>query len=124
MWARRLPWIDGLAGLVVGVAILGLRSVLVGFYGLSSALLTIIGVANVAYSSLGLTLGPRRPRPGWHLSVLVAANLAWAVVCLVLIVRVWSSARWFGIAHLAGEGTFVLALALLEWRHRRTILSA
>lgn len=50
------------------------------------------------------------------------ANLAWAVVCLVMVIQVASRATFFGLAHVAAEGVFVAGLAALEWRHRRAIL--
>jgi hypothetical protein len=120
---RHLPWIDGAAGLIVGIAILALRGVLVDFYGLSPAMLTFIGCANVAYSLIGFTLGPRRPRPGWHLQLLVIANLAWGTVCIGILLRVHETATPFGLAHVIAEALFVPMLGVIEWRHRAEILA-
>jgi hypothetical protein len=72
---------------------------------------------------LGLTLGSLRRRPAWLLGALIAANLAWTVVCVVLAVRAGSGVTVFGHAQILGEGAFVTALALVEWRHRQAILA-
>jgi hypothetical protein len=119
-----LPWIDGGCALLAGVVVLLLRDLLVDFYGLPMALLTTIGVVNILYSGFGLTLVSRRPRPPVVLKALVVANMAWAVVCVVLATQVADRASVFGLAHILGEGVFVTGLAALEWRHRRAILGS
>lgn len=122
-WTRKLPWIDGFAALSAGALIFVLRGVLTDFYGLSHRFLTTIALVNVLYSVLGLTLGVLRRRPAWLLDALICANLLWAVACTVFAVRAPVSATVWGYGHLAGEGAFVTALALLEWRYRRSILA-
>lgn len=119
---NRLPWIDAGAGFVVGVLVLALRSFLTDFYGLSLEAVTFIGVANTAYSTIGFVLGPLKRRPAWLLWVLIAANLAWAIVSTVMAVTYWSSAHAFGLLHIVGEGLFVTMLAWQEYRHRDAIL--
>jgi hypothetical protein len=121
-WARKLPWIDGVGALAAGVLVLALRDMLAELYGISHEALTFVGLANVAYSSLGLSLGARQRRPPWHLGLLVAANLTWTVVCSVLLAHLGSDATPFGIVHLTAEGLYVLALAALEWRYRAALL--
>ena len=123
MTARTLPWIDGLAALAAGALVLGLRGDLAGWYGLPPSLVTTIGAVNIIYSAFGLTLGPLRRRPAWLLYALIAANLVWAGICAALVVRHAGTATIWGLGHVAGEGVFVTALALLEWRYRNAILS-
>ena len=121
-WPRHLPWIDAAAGFTVGLAMFLVRDFLVGFYGLSIELLTVIASANVGYSLFGLGLGLSRQRPAPLLYWLICANFMWSVVCVVLAARVWSSATVFGLAHILAEGLFVAGLAFVELRHRRLIL--
>jgi hypothetical protein len=123
-FARRLPWIDGCAGLTVGVLMLALRDLLPGFYGLPPGVVTFIAVANVAYSFFGLGLGALRSRPPALLYWLIFANFMWSVVCVVLAARVWSTASFFGLAHIVLEGLVVALLGSLETRYRREILEA
>jgi hypothetical protein len=119
---RHLPWLDGGAGLVVGVVVLLAQRPLTGLYSLPHETVLAIGVANVLYSSLGLSLGPMRPRRAWVLTTLVVANVGWAVVCLVLAVAYAHQVSAFGLAHVLGEGLFCASLAVLERRHRGAIL--
>lgn len=121
---KRLPWVDGGAGFVVGVLVLALRQFLTDFYGLPLEVMTFIGAANVAYSVIGFSLGALKPRPAWLLWVLIAANLGWAIVSTVMAMTHWSSAHVFGLLHIVAEGLFVTLLASLEYRHREAILRA
>lgn len=113
-----------MAGLTVGVALLALRPFLVGFYGLSHEMVGFIGFANVGYSLFGLGLAALPARPRGLLYWLVFANFLWSVVCVVLLARVWSSASFFGLAHIVLEGLFVAGLGLLEVRYQRDILDS
>jgi len=119
-WARHLPWIDGLAALTAGCLELALRRPIGELYGVSLRFVTTIAFCNVGYSLVGLTLG--FARRAWLLALLVAANLAWAVVCVLLAVRAPAGATLFAYTHLLGEGAFVVVLAALETRYRRSIL--
>ncbi len=121
-WARKLPWIDGFAGLTVGLFMFALREPLSAFYGLSAGVVSFIASANVAYSVFGLCLGALRRKPRALLYWLIFANFLWSVVCVVLLARVSSSASLFGLAHIALEGLFVSGLGFLEIRNRREIL--
>ena len=121
-WARKLPWIDGFAALSVGALMFVLRGPLSDFYGLPYQLVTTIALVNMLYSVFGLTLGVLRRRPAWLLIALIAANLLWAVACIVFAVRAPASTTIWGYGQLVGEGAFVAALAFLEWRHLRSIL--
>ena len=121
-WARKLPWIDGFAALSAGVLVFVLRGLLADLYGLSYQFLTLITSVNTLYSVFGLTLGALRRRPAWLLTAPIAANLLWAVACIVFAVRAPASTTIWGYGQLVGEGAFVAALAFLEWRHLRSIL--
>jgi len=121
-WARHLPWIDGLAALSAGCAVLAARGWLADLYGVSSRLLATIAVINLAYSALGLALG--FARRAWLLALLIAANLTWMVVCVVLALRAPAGATAFAYAQFLGEGAFVAALALCELRFHRAILDS
>jgi hypothetical protein len=122
-WAKKLPWIDGVAALSAGALMFAFRGLLSDFYGLSYQLVTSIALVNMLYSVFGLTLGLLRRRPAWLLTALISANLGWAAACIVFAVRAPASATIWGYGQLVGEGAFVAALALLEWRHRRAILA-
>jgi hypothetical protein len=109
--------VDGTAGTVVGAAVLSLRRWLSDLYWLPGDLLLVIGIANLAYGCVSLTLalssrGDRVP----FLRVVAAANVAWAVWCSVMAVVWFNQASVFGLGQLIGEATFVGGLGILEWR--------
>ena len=94
----RLLWIDSFAGLTIGIGVLLLLDQLGQWLGLPIALLRATGWANLAYGSCSTLLATRR-----RLSVF------------------GSAATPLGIAHLTGEGIFVAALAIGEWRSRHVL---
>lgn len=118
--ARTILGVDGGAGLLVGVVVLALHRWLAGLYGFHPDLVLAIGAANVLYGSFSTTLAVRassgRPPSRRTVDVLVAANLAWAVVCVALIGATWRWATWIGLGVVAFEGVFVAALAVIERR--------
>jgi hypothetical protein len=122
-WVQRVLWIDGLAALSAGIFVLALRGVLARLYVLPIELVTIIAVVNLSYSAFSLTLAarPRSARPLALIVSLAAANCFWACVCTFLVMRCWHVASFLGLAHLAFEGVFVLALATIEWRNRHLL---
>lgn len=122
-WRQRVLWIDGLAALSAGLFVLALRGVLATLYVLPLDLITIIGIVNLGYSAFSLTLAsrPRSARPMTLIVSLAAANGVWACVCAFLVMRHWSAASLLGLAHIAFEGAFVLALAAIEWRNRHLL---
>lgn len=121
MSGRALLWADGIAGASVGVLVLVLHPWLAVLYGLPASLVLGLGAANLAYGLYSSTLAVRlyRGQPPSRRAVvtLVAANAAWAVVCVVLAVALRERATLIGTAVLAVEAVFVGALALLERRY-------
>lgn len=121
---RRLLWIDGLAGAVVGIVVLMLGGWLSEWYQLPRDLLVLMGLANLAYASYSLSLAMRSKRPRFLIRLLVVANLTWAVACLRWAVVFSDNASIFGLAQLVGEALFVGGLACLEWRWRELLRTA
>ncbi len=121
---RQLLWVDGLAGAVVGVAMLALRGWLGKWYQLPQDFLLFMGLVNLAYASYSLSLARRQQRPMYLIRLLVVANLTWAVLCFRWAVVFGGTASLFGLAHLVGEGLFVAGLGCLEWRWRELLRTA
>jgi hypothetical protein len=107
--------------LSAGIFVLALRGVLARLYVLPIELVTIIALVNLSYSAFSLTLAARTrsARPLALVVSLAAANGFWACVCTFLVIRCWNVATFLGLAHIAFEGVFVLALATIEWRNRQ-----
>ena len=118
--ARSILWLDAGAGFAVGVAVLALRAWVARLTGFPPGLVLLIGAANLAYASYSGTLALRASRgkvPSRRaIEVLVAANLMWSVVCVVIIAATVRFATPYGIAYVGLEGVFVAVLAAAEVR--------
>ena len=121
---RKLLWIDGSGGLLVGIIVLALLSWLTALHQLPRGVLAASGIANVAYGCYSLSLARRAIRPAAMISLLVAANLCWAVVCFTWTAMYFESATFLGLGHLTLEGLYVGALGCLEWHWRRDLQTA
>ena len=121
---RRLLWIDGLGGAVVGVAMFALLGLLSDWYRLPRSLLIGMGVANLTYASYSLTLARRSQRPPALIRLLVVANLIWGVACLRWAFVFVDTASLLGMMHLVAEGLYVGGLGCLEWRWREQLWTA
>lgn len=118
-----LLWIDCTGGLVVGVLVLALSSWLSTLFAMPVRFVVVLGAANLGYGLYSLQLARRTVRPRALLRLLVGANLAWAVFCVLASVRLASQASYLGLAHLLLEGAYVGGLGLLEWRYLDALLT-
>lgn len=121
-WVQHVFWVDGIAALSAGVFVLALREVLAERYALPLGLVTLLGLVNLAYAPMGLTLARWRSRPRALVVALSLANGFWTLVCVALAVRFAREASALGLAHLVFEGAFVAALAAVEWRNRSALV--
>lgn len=121
---KRILWVDGLAGLFVGVCTLGLNGWLSAFYGLPQSLVLFIGGANLAYGTYSTSLALRAIRPPKLIILLVVLNFCWTVVCISMVILYGPRATFFGLAHIVLEGLFVTGLAWIEWRWRDQLVTA
>jgi hypothetical protein len=114
--AKALLWIDCVGGLTVGVLVLTLSSWLSALYGMPERFVIALGVANLAYGAFSLSLARRAVRPRALLQLLIGANLAWALFCVIASALLASQASAYGLALLLFEGAYVGGLGHLEWR--------
>jgi hypothetical protein len=119
--AAKLLWLDGLAGLTVGVLLLALQRPLLSWYGFSPDFLALQTAANLLYGGYALTLARLRARPLALVVLLASANAVWGLLCLRWAWLFRASATALGLAHLVLEALVVLALAASEWRARREL---
>jgi len=115
---RHLLWIDCTGAAVAGVFVLAFSGWLSRLEGVPQEVLVFTGAVNLLYAGFSFSLAIRRVRPGRLLTGLVIANLAWAPVCIGLLIAFSASATPFAVVHLGGEGVYVAVLAVLEWRNR------
>lgn len=114
----RLLWIDWTSAAIVGVATLSLCDWLSKYGGLPRHVLLGVGLANLAYAGFALSLCIRPTRSVRLIGVLVAANLAWSLICVGVLFGHRTAVTPLALLHLGGEAVYVAGLALLEWRHR------
>ena len=50
--------------------------------------------------------------------VLAIANMLWLIVCLAIVIAFWQQISVLGLLHVVGEGIYVFALGLTEWKWR------
>lgn len=121
-YRKRLLWIDGSGGLLVGVLVLASCRWIASWHNLPMMLIIAIGIANAVYGCYSLSLAMQTVRPLVYIHVLVVANLPWAVNCFVIVALWRDSISILGVLHIAGEGIYVGALAILEWRWRHLLV--
>jgi len=120
---KSLLWIDCLGGLVVSVLVLTLSSWLSTLYAMPERFVLALGAANLAYGTFSLSLARRAVRPRALLQLLVAANIAWAVFCVIASAILAAQATAYRLALLIFEGAYVGGLGLLEWRFLDALLT-
>ncbi|MEM6337658.1 MAG: hypothetical protein AAF752_13895 [Bacteroidota bacterium] len=119
---KHLLWVDCTAGALAGLVVIALSGWLAPLEGIPRNVLLFTGAVNVLYGTFSFSLAVRPVRPMRLIKALVFANLAWAPVCVTILVLYAPTATPFAYLHLAGEALFVAGLALLEWRHRDLLL--
>lgn len=117
-WLRRVLALDALAGAGAGLAHLLWADALAGWFGLSAGLISASGWALFAYAAWAGGLARQALPARGPLMLLILANLAWSLGCLVL---AWGGGPVTGLgqAYLSALALAVLALAELEflgWR--------
>jgi hypothetical protein len=120
-YARYLLRIDSSAGLVVGGTMIALDEWLSELYAIPLGIFYFVALTNVVYGLFSLSLVMRARRTMGLIKLLAVANGGWAVLCFGLVVYLWCTATFFGIAHVALEGVFVGGLAALEWKQRERL---
>lgn len=118
--ARSILRLDSRAGLVVGLVTLLAHRWLAGLYAIPARWIVLIAAANLLYGTysgwLASALAARGTASRRAVDALIAGNLAWGVVCVLLLATLGASATVFAWLHLVTEGVVVVGLALAEWR--------
>lgn len=94
---------------------LALHSWLAHLYNVPANLLLFLAAVNLAYGATSLTLAQRTRDnivPG--IKIMGAANLFWALCCLILFTIWFNHATPFALAHFLFEAAFVATLGILE----------
>ena len=123
---RTLIWVDCCAGF--SVSAVGLALTVIGplsqVLGLPKLLLFAIGFANLLYASYSFSMAIAVLPIARSVSLLISANLVWAVACLVMVASYFGSASILALTYLLCEAFFVGCLAYFEWRAVRLYVAA
>ena len=114
----KILWFDCIGGLIVGCVVLAMYKLMSDWESLPAAVIFSMGVANLAYGSYSLFVTTRQPRPLVMVKLLAIANMFWLIVCLVIATAYWQQISILGMLHVVGEGIYVAALGLAEWKWR------
>ncbi len=116
--ALRLLQLDAAAGGSAGLVFALAHAPIRAWTGHAAGVYAAITAANLLYAAGGaLLLATARRRghlPRAGVAALIAANTAWAVVCITLVVATGERLRPLGWAHLLGEAAIVAGLAAAE----------
>ena len=122
--ACKLLWIDCTSAALAGASVLALSKWLSGLYALPLGIVVFMGIVNMLYACYSFTLAALIARRKSMITLLVAGNLAWALICLGFVATFSETVTNFGIGLLVAEATFVSVLALFEWRYRDQLVAA
>lgn len=111
-------YIDGGAGLTVGIALFLLHDWASHLYHLPVSTIHFLATANMCYGIYALSLALSGNRKPASIALLAAANTAWMVVCIALVLLYAQTASLIGLIFIGIEGLFVFFLASYEWRNR------
>ncbi|MCA9130449.1 MAG: hypothetical protein KDB22_25345 [Planctomycetales bacterium] len=109
-------WTDCLGGLFVGLLVLLVHRLLSQLEGLPRLVVISMGIANLIYGSYSLFVTTRTRRPIVLIRVLAIANVIWLFVCVAILFLWFDTVTVFGMILILGEGIYVAALGLAEWR--------
>jgi hypothetical protein len=95
---------------------LALGGLLASLLGLPLALVVFNGLVNLAYGGFSFSLARQSSPPRRWVRALVAANLSWAGVCVLMALHFARPGSWLGASCILAEGVFVGVLATVEAR--------
>lgn len=116
MTIRTLLWIDGLAALAAGMAVLCLRGMLSNLFRLQEEILIIQAIITLVYASYSTTLAKNKIYPKKLIRILAIANFTYVAFCLGLFINTFATTTVWGKVYFIAEATFISALAILECR--------
>jgi hypothetical protein len=115
---RAILWIDCIAGVTVGCAVLILATgdCFSSLTGLPDWLAIFMGLANLLYAAFSFSIVIAARYRALTVRLLVLANATWSVTCIFMVCIFFSTATILGLSYLLAEAIFVGCLAYLEWK--------
>ncbi len=107
---------DGIAALTVGLAVLGLKSVLSELFNLQEQLLLVQAVITLIYASYSTTLARKKIYSKTAVRILAIANLLYVVLAMVLLTVTFKETTILGKSYFLAEIIFISGLAIEEFK--------
>jgi hypothetical protein len=106
---------DALSCVATGFSQVLLASPLAQWLGLPAPLLVGTGWFLLAYAAVVGVIATRDPIPSGFVWLFVAGNVAWAILCVVMLASGALAPTTLGIAWILGQAAVVAVLAELQW---------
>ncbi len=116
MTIRNLLWIDGMAALVAGLAVLCLRGSLSELFQLPEQILFVQAIITLIYACYSTTLAKNKIYSRKLTRILAIANFSYVVFCLGLFINTFDETTVLGKVYFIMEALFISTLAKLESR--------
>lgn len=113
---KKLLWVDGIAALLSGLIVFTFNDKIARLLSLPDNLLTTLSIISLGYSCFSLYLAQSKSTAKGLLRILVIANFAYAIFCVILILFLHANTSLLGVVYLSLESLFVATLAALEWK--------
>lgn len=117
----RILWLDCIGGLLVGVIVIALCWPISRWESLPLSVVLAMGAANLIYGGYSLFVTTRKNRSLKLVKILSVANMFWLLVCFGILIAHWNQISVLGELHVAGEGIYVAALGIAEWKMRESL---
>ena len=121
MKIRKLLWIDGIAALVAGLAVLCLRGSLSELFQLPERILLVQAIITLVYTCYSTTLAQNKIYTKRLTRILVIANFTYVVFCLGLFMSTFGETNVLGKVYFILEALFISTLATLESRQLKYV---
>ncbi|ALM89719.1 MULTISPECIES: hypothetical protein [Alteromonas] len=120
IWRKNISvlYIDGSAGLAVGLALFAFAGWVSELYQLPLNTILFLASANTIYGCYALALALSNKKSLMSIKVLAIANSVWVVVCAAIVILYAHIASPVGVFFICGEALFVGLLAVYEWKNR------
>ncbi|MES3003237.1 MAG: hypothetical protein V4787_21270 [Pseudomonadota bacterium] len=106
---------DALSCVATGLAQLLFASMLAQWLALPGNLLVGTGWFLLAYAAVVGFIATRDPIPSGFVWLFVAGNVAWAILCVVVLASGSIAPTTLGVAWILGQAAVVVVLAELQW---------
>jgi hypothetical protein len=116
-------YIDGFAGVSVGLLLLFFSGIAAELYGLGISVIHFLMIANLLYGLYATYVAIFKYNKIINIVALSFANCLWGIVCILLLCLYYETASLLGVLFIGCEAIFVFFLSFFEWKFRLNLVS-